>query len=139
MSNANMAGRNHRTVSGSAVSQSAGGSLAIGPFPVPVIVVRFGALVTTTTTTGATSLTSSPNVGSVSIPSGAAADKVYVTNAKAAPAAQDGTQPGQYVLPVGDTLTVTGAAVGGSSGAYRIFIDYIEKPLVADSVDVIEV
>ena len=136
MSGAHISTRVDEVISAS-INQSAGGSLTVGPFSRDVIVNRFGAVITTATDTGATAITTSPDVGSASVPSGTGANKSVVKDAVASPSAVDGSQPGQYVLTKGATLTVTSAAVGASGGAYRLFAEVIKLPLPVDGTNVI--
>lgn len=119
------------------INQSAGGSLTVGPFAHDAVVQRFGAVITTALTVGNVAVTTNANVGSATLPNGTAAGKVVVKDAVKNPAAGEGEQPEQYVLPKGSTFTVTGAAVASSAGAYRLFAEVIKKPLHVDGVNVL--
>lgn len=120
-----------------AITKSAGGALTVGPFPNDVIVQRIGALVTTTTATNPTSVTTSPDIGSLTIPTVTSAGVVVVKNTFLTPAAGSGAQKGQYVLASGSTLTVTGAAAAGA-GVYNLFAEIIRKPIHVDGVNVLQ-
>lgn len=135
MSGANMENRPEVVVS-AAITKSAGGALTVGPYPNDAIVQRFGALVTTATATNPTSVTTNADVGTLTIPTVTAAGVVVVKNALLDPSPSDGQQPGQYVLPSGSTLVITGAVAAGA-GVYHLFAEIIKKPIHVDGVNVL--